>query len=459
VKHAVQQAVMPGPRRIFKSAGTQESQEPPVHTGRALVRRNPPCGAARLPGATETLQALRLVKVLSELPLRMDGDPATPEKDQRRLADFPSIQDGNSANRAENPHPRRLLASAAGPLPPPAAALAPRRLTSTVGPGALAFWARIIQSPRRNATERTGMSRDRTFATDGIPQSADRTQWRVVYGCGGGLGAADGVTNMAVDAALLESVRAGASPVLRFYRWTPACLSLGRNQPARGRYDIASAARRGIDVVRRPTGGQAVLHDDELTYAVIAPVSAIGRPRAAYAAINRALVAGLRRVGVRATLAGAGLSPGVGRRGDPGVAAGRDWDAACFRRAERGEVAVEGAKLIGSAQRMEARTILQHGSILVGGSQAVAEELLISSSVSVSSSRAAPMTDPGSGWTTLERQLAGRPDFAALANAMRAGFAEVLGVGFEEGALTERERAEVDRQRALFASDRWTWRR
>jgi lipoate-protein ligase A len=266
---------------------------------------------------------------------------------------------------------------------------------------------------------------------------------------------------MAIDVALLASVKAGGAPVLRLYRWSPACLSFGRNQPTRDRYDVAAAAARGIDLVRRPTGGQAVLHDDELTYAVIAPVQRVGKPRAAYAAINEALVDGLRRLGVPATMAGADLAAGVGARGGAGDSRGiggtggtggtgaPDWDAACFRRPERGEVVVGGAKLVGSAQRMEARTILQHGSILVGGTQAPAEELLV-----------ADASRPRGGtWTTLERELAGRPAPDVVAEGVRAGFEAVLGIELEPGPLTVAERALVERERVRFASDEWTGRR
>jgi lipoyl(octanoyl) transferase len=73
-------------------------------------------------------------------------------------------------------------------------------------------------------------------------------------------GPAPGAWNMAVDAALMDAVREGTPPVLRFYRWEPACLSLGRNQPARGHYDADALRAEGVDVVRRPTGGRAVLH-------------------------------------------------------------------------------------------------------------------------------------------------------------------------------------------------------
>src|SRR4028119_1470164 len=91
---------------------------------------------------------------------------------------------------------------------------------------------------------------------------------------------APGAWNMAVDEALAESVRQGGLPVLRLYRWSPRCLSLGRNQPARGRYDTAALAARGIDVVRRPTGGRAVLHDRELAYCAAVPQALLRGPGA-----------------------------------------------------------------------------------------------------------------------------------------------------------------------------------
>lgn len=321
------------------------------------------------------------------------------------------------------------------------------------------------------------MNRDRSPAMDDS-QSGDRRPWRLVHGDGGGpdpsaaIRPDDGPTNMAIDVALLESVKAGGAPVLRLYRWDPACLSFGRNQPTRGRYDAAAAADRGIDLVRRPTGGQAVLHDDELTYAVIARVSVIGKPRAAYRRINEALVDGLGRLGVAAMVAGSeSVAVDVDSGGETGVAAppgGPDWDAACFRRPERGEVVVGGAKLVGSAQRMESRTILQHGSILVGGSQAAAEELLMTAvrqgatppGVPVAAPTSAAPTPPGSpGWTTLDRELGGRPGLDALATAVEAGFQAVFGAALAPSSLSPVERDAVERLREKFGADEWTWRR
>jgi lipoate-protein ligase A len=278
--------------------------------------------------------------------------------------------------------------------------------------------------------------------------------WRLILGDGTGDGTAirpcDGATNMAVDQALLTAVAAGVEPVLRLYRWSPATLSFGRNQPARGLYDTAAAAARGFDFVRRPTGGQAVLHDDELTYAVVAPVAVVGRPRAAYRWINQALVRGIRELGVEASVAG----------GAGGGAAGpaRSWTEACFQRPERGELVVGGRKLVGSAQRTESHTILQHGSILVGGTQAAAEDLLLVS----------PARSPGSeveagaalpGWTTLEAELGRRPLMESLIAAVTSGFSAALGTSLAPSTLSSEESGATEELRPRFASQEWTWRR
>lgn len=284
--------------------------------------------------------------------------------------------------------------------------------------------------------------------------SDSRGEWRLVLGHGAGLDPTDAATNMAVDAALLASVRAGAAPVLRFYRWSPACLSFGRNQPARGRYDTAAAAARGIAFVRRPTGGQAVLHDDELTYAVVAPVSVIGRPRVAYRRINEALVVGLRSIGVAAAVAGPSpASAPAEAGGQPGRRSVTEWDRACFRRPESGELVASGRKLVGSAQRAEGRVILQHGSLLLGGSQAVAEELLLGMGEATS--------DGGrdEGWTTLTAEVGCRPDVEALASALARGFEVSLGISLAPSTPSASEQSILDRLRGQFASEDWTWRR
>jgi lipoyl(octanoyl) transferase len=299
------------------------------------------------------------------------------------------------------------------------------------------------------------MTRD--HASPGVARDGDgQGGWRLILGDGGSLAPADGPSNMGIDVALLEAVRLGAAPVVRFYRWSPACLSFGRNQPARGLYDRAAAASRGIDFVRRPTGGQAVLHADELTYAVIAPVSRIGRPRDAYRQINEALVAGLRSLGVDAALAHAPAAAAAtaGPAAVPTPRSTPEWRAACFRRPEAGEVVVSGRKLVGSAQRMEGRVILQHGSLLLGGSQAVAEELLLDGAGTP------PATiQAGTGWTTLDAELGDRPLLPALASALAAAFERVLGTSLAPATITDSEAADATRLKERFGSESWIWRR
>lgn len=268
----------------------------------------------------------------------------------------------------------------------------------------------------------------------------------------------DGASNMAVDHALLETVQAGGRPALRLYRWGPPCLSFGRNQPARGLYDAESAAARGIGLVRRPTGGQAVYHDRELTYAVAVPVGALGSPRDSYRAINRALVAGLARVGVGAAVwdAASRVPPPTSRSAgsrDESIAArdpaAPDWLAPCFRTPAPGEVTAAGRKLVGSAQRCEDRVILQHGSILLDGDQAPARDLL--------SSRgdAGPADSPA----TLRGLLGAVPPLEHLIAAVVAGFERSLGLGLVPEPLSAAEAARARELAAHYRSEAWTWRR
>lgn len=243
---------------------------------------------------------------------------------------------------------------------------------------------------------------------------------------------------MAVDAALMESVRAGGAPVLRFYRWSPACISLGRNQPARDRYDTAAIARAGVGVVRRPTGGRAVLHNRELTYSVLVREWALGSPRQAYTAINRAWVAGLCRLGVPAE-----LQPRTGRRAPvPSV-------EPCFREPVEGEVVAGGRKLIGSAQQRERGVVLQHGSLLFHDDQRNLPELETS-----------PIPVPGgAGSATLAEFVSPLPPWQALTGALAAGWMETFGGVLRPDALSAEESARAAALAQEFADPAWTWKR
>lgn len=161
---------------------------------------------------------------------------------------------------------------------------------------------------------------------------------------------------MAIDHALAETLEEGVG-VLRLYEWTEPTVSLGRNEPARDRWEAGDRLRAAFGFVRRPTGGRAVLHRAELTYAAVMPDRALGGPRAAYAAVNEALVEGLRLLGIGVTLASA--SPAL--RPDAGP---------CFDAPAEGEVTADGGKLVGSAQARLHGALLQHGAILIEDDQA-----------------------------------------------------------------------------------------
>ena len=257
------------------------------------------------------------------------------------------------------------------------------------------------------------------------------TRWRLID-----TPPAPGAWNMAVDEALAATVAGGGAPVLRFYRWEPACLSLGRNQPARGRYDLAALAAAGIEVVRRPTGGRAVLHRRELTYSVAAPVALLGAPRRAYAAINRALVAGLRHLG-----AAASLQPATSTRAPlPSL-------APCFAEPVEGEVVAGGRKLVGSAQRLLGSVLLQHGSLPLHDDQSAVAALLAAPDPSAAEAPPA----------TLTGVLGREPAWDELTAALAAGWAEGLGAVLHPDALSEAEAGLAREAAARYAGPAWTW--
>jgi lipoate-protein ligase A len=171
-----------------------------------------------------------------------------------------------------------------------------------------------------------------------------------------------GIENMRRDEALLDDALHFGSAALRLYRWDPPTLSVGRNQPMNG------IARDGIPVVRRPTGGQAVWHEHEVTYAVAAPIAMFGSLRNAYREIHTRLASALRALGIDATLATARPPPSL-RSGQAVRPSGRP--ISCFASSVGGEILVQGRKLVGSAQVRQRDAFLQHGSILLEGSQQI----------------------------------------------------------------------------------------
>jgi len=162
---------------------------------------------------------------------------------------------------------------------------------------------------------------------------------------------------MALDHALLEAAEREGQATLRLYTWRPATLSFGRNEPALRRYDRAAIEREGMAVVRRPTGGRAVWHDDEVTYSVAAPSRDFGTLRQAYREIHSLLAEALASLGALVLLAADRPAVGVGA-------------GSCFASAAGGEVvAARGGKVVGSAQVRGDGAFLQHGSIILSGAQ------------------------------------------------------------------------------------------
>jgi lipoyl(octanoyl) transferase len=244
---------------------------------------------------------------------------------------------------------------------------------------------------------------------------------------------------MAVDEALARC-RLEGEATLRIYRWTRPSLSFGRNQAAGGRYDPHALRSLGVEVVRRPTGGREVLHDRELTYAVVLPAGSPGGPRGIYHAVNAALLDALRALGVEGEIA----SP---RHRTPSPDAG-----ACFGEPAAGEVTAAGRKLVGSAQVRMGKTLLQHGSLLLDRSSVELDAL------STDGSRP-PGLSPG-GATTL-RELLGRPvSFVDVASTVEAALAATFGGKWQVGdAPTPQELRAARELEAHYQDPSWTWRR
>ncbi|TYB30962.1 MAG: lipoate--protein ligase family protein [Candidatus Mcinerneyibacterium aminivorans] len=165
----------------------------------------------------------------------------------------------------------------------------------------------------------------------------------------------NGFYNMALDEAIFRKAidEKSRDVILRFYDWDPACLSLGYFQSLKEKIDEKQCDELGIDVVRRPTGGRAVLHDRELTYSVIAPTDKLGNTTlSAYLNISKGLNRGLNILGVKSEIS-------------PPKKAKRKGSTACFDSISSHEISVEGKKIVGSAQYRDQGYLLQHGSILI----------------------------------------------------------------------------------------------
>ncbi len=242
---------------------------------------------------------------------------------------------------------------------------------------------------------------------------------------------ARGAWNMAADEAILEAVGRGDSlPTLRLYAWEPACLSLGYAQPITD-VDIPRLQARGWEMVRRLTGGRAVLHTDEITYSVIAPLK---EPRVAgtvlesYSRLAAALVETLRLLS---------LPVEVQERAGTG---GKTPNPVCFEVPSTSEITVGGKKLVGSAQARRRDGILQHGSLPLTGDLTRILQVLVFPDEEARARAAVHLLERA---TTVETALGRVVSWNEAAQAFTAAFRSALALDLRPGELSpqEKERA------------------
>jgi lipoate-protein ligase A len=256
---------------------------------------------------------------------------------------------------------------------------------------------------------------------------------------------------MAVDEAIVRAVTAGLVPAtLRLYAWEPPCLSIGRGQ-AGDEVDREACSRDGLHIVRRPTGGRAILHTDELTYSVVAPVN---EPRLAgdivtsYRRLSRALLIALRHLG-----ADVESRPKEHASSHPvHPSKGSDvTNAVCFEVPSHYELTTtDGRKLVGSAQMRTQHAILQHGTLPLRGDIARVCRYLVDAPDPVRVRARA---------STLESALSRPVPWKEAADALVEGFSLALNLELTRSELTSNERLWVTDLRAeKHVNDAWVWR-
>jgi lipoate-protein ligase A len=240
---------------------------------------------------------------------------------------------------------------------------------------------------------------------------------------------AHGAWNMAVDEAILEGVGSGDSPpTLRLYSWEPACLSLGYAQPLAD-VDIPRLQAHGWELVRRPTGGRAILHTDELTYSVIA---AHTEPRVAgsvlesYSRLALALVEALHLLNLRVEI----------HENEAGNS--KSLNPICFEVPSTSEITMGGKKLVGSAQARRKEGILQHGSLPLTGDLTRIIQVLGYPNEEKRSRAARHLLERA---TTVETALGRVVPWNEAAQALSAAFRSVLDLSLQPGELSPLEKA------------------
>jgi lipoate-protein ligase A len=256
----------------------------------------------------------------------------------------------------------------------------------------------------------------------------------------------DGATNMAIDEAILLAVSQGqAPPTLRFYGWDPPCVSVGYAQSILDEIDLDVCRQKGYTWVRRPTGGRAVLHVDELTYSIIVPLT---EPRVrgdiltSYRLLSQGLVAGLRLLGCDVAQAGYQSANNTAAK-----------SAACFDVPSHYEVTAQGHKLLGSAQVRRKGVVLQHGALpLAGDVTRLAEVLALPVA-----EREIVRKKLSQRAITLAEALGHEVTFDQVEAALIRGLSRALNLDLRRGELRPDERRLADELRARYAGDEWTF--
>ncbi|WP_091656254.1 lipoate--protein ligase family protein [Alteribacillus iranensis] len=260
--------------------------------------------------------------------------------------------------------------------------------------------------------------------------------------------------NMALDEKLLEWHSKGKiPPVVRFYGWDPATLSIGYFQKVHKEIDMDAVKKHGFGFVRRPTGGRGVLHDKELTYSVIVSEDHPNMPATvteAYRVISEGILQGFRYLGLQADFS-------IPRTKEEEQALKSPRSAVCFDAPSWYELVVEGRKIAGSAQTRQKGVILQHGSIILD----IDEDALFDLFRYPSERVRKRMQDRFKNKAVAINELMDQSvTLADVSEAFHKGFATGLNVTAESFELDEEQEKEVwDLAKSKYESDEWNFRR
>ena len=270
-----------------------------------------------------------------------------------------------------------------------------------------------------------------------------------------------GFMNMAIDEAIMIAHREGlVPPTIRFYQWSPPAVSLGYFQDLQKEIDVDVCQDMGIDIVRRPTGGKAVLHDKELTYSFIIKEN---HPLVndsileTYKKISGGMIRGLSYIGVTAELVPLRekLKSDSLPKGEKSEIHHSDFKSICFSVPSQYEVQVEGKKIVGSAQVRKREIVLQHGSLLIE-----LEKDKLFSVFNFPSAQIRERFKTRFNATSLEEILKRKISFSELSEILPRGFEEEFGVRLSEGKLTiQEEKISKELLESKYSTYEWNYER